>query len=219
MSKVEDGRKYEFEEAAALAKELATAKFDESVEVTVKLGVDTKRSDQQVRGSVSLPAGTGKQIRVIAFAVGEMAEKAKQAGAVEAGAEDLIEKVTGGWFDFDVAVAHPEMMPKVGRLGRVLGPKGLMPSPKAGTVTENVEKAVREYIGGRVEYRADATGCVHAIVGKASFTVEDLVANIQVFMEHILAARPSGAKGVYMERAHMATTMGPGIEISLGSFK
>jgi len=213
--KVEKGRKYSIDEASRLAKETATAKFDESVEVTLQLGVDGKRSDQMVRGSVSLPKGTGKTVRVIAFAQGEMAEKARAAGAVEAGADDLIAKINEGWTDFDVAVAHPELMPKVGRLGRVLGPKGLMPSPKAGTVTDNVERAVREYIGGRVEYRSDATGCVHALVGKASFAPEDIAANIAAFIEHISAAKPAGVKGIFLRRGYVSSTMGPGIEITL----
>jgi large subunit ribosomal protein L1 len=213
--KVERARKYSVQEAAELIKATATAKFDESVEVTLRLGVDGKRSDQMVRGSVSLPKGTGKAVRVIAFAVGEMAEKAKAAGAIETGSDDLIKKISDGWAEFDVAVAHPELMSKVGRLGRILGPKGLMPSPKAGTVTENVERAVREYMGGRVEYRSDAGGCVHALVGKASFSAADLVENIQAFIEHVSAARPAGVKGIFMRKAVVSTTMGPGIELSV----
>jgi large subunit ribosomal protein L1 len=214
-AKVEKGRKYAVEEAAALVKATAGAKFDESVEITLKLGLDTKRSDQVVRGSVGLPNGTGKSVRVIAFAVGDAAEKAKAAGALEAGGDELIAKINGGWLEFDVAVAHPELMPKVGRLGRVLGPKGLMPSPRAGTVTENVEKAVKEYLGGRVEYRADATGCVHALVGKASFTAAALAENVNVFIDHIAASKPSGVKGVFLQRGFISSTMGPGVEISL----
>jgi len=214
-SKIEPGRKYTVDEAARLVRETATAKFDESVEVTVILGIDGKRSDQMVRGSVSLPKGTGKSVRVIAFAVGEMAEKAKAAGAMEAGADDLIKKISDGWTDFDVAVAHPELMPKVGRLGRVLGPKGLMPSPKAGTVTDNVERAVREYLGGRVEYRSDATGCVHALVGKAAFAPEDIAENVNAFIEHISATRPSGVKGLFIRKVVLSSTMGPGVEINV----
>lgn len=214
-TKVEPGRRYSIEEATQLVKETATAKFDESVEVTLQLGIDGKRSDHMVRGSVSLPKGTGKKVRVIAFAQGEMADKARAAGAIEAGGDDLIAKINGGWTDFDVAVAHPELMPKVGRLGRVLGPKGLMPSPKAGTVTDNVERAVREYIGGRVEYRSDATGCVHALVGKASFNPQDIAENVAAFIDHVAAARPSGVKGIFLRRGFVASTMGPGIEINI----
>jgi large subunit ribosomal protein L1 len=213
--KVERGKKYSIEQAAVIVRETASAKFDESVDVTLKLGIDVKRSDQMIRGSVSLPKGSGKTVRVIAFAVGEMAEKAKAAGAMEAGADDLIKKISDGWTDFDVAVAHPELMSKVGRLGRVLGPKGLMPSPKAGTVTENVERAVKEYLGGRVEYRTDATGCVHALVGKASFKPEDIAENVKAFVEHIAAARPSGVKGVFIRKAVLSSTMGPGVEINV----
>ncbi len=214
-SKVESGRKYSVEEATKLVKDVATAKFDESVEITMQLGIDGKRSDQMVRGSVSLPKGTGKSVRIVAFAVGEMAEKAKAAGAIEAGADDLIKKISDGWTDFDVAVAHPELMSKVGRLGRVLGPKGLMPSPKAGTVSENVVKAVTEYLGGRVEYRSDATGCVHALVGKASFAPEDIAENVNAFVEHISGTRPQGVKGAFVRKIVLSTTMGPGIAVSV----
>ncbi len=215
--RVEKDRRYSIEDAAALIRETATAKFDESIEVTLQLGVDPKRSDQVVRGAVSLPHGTGKTLRVIAFADGETAGRAKAAGAVEAGADELIAKVSEGWLDFDVAIAHPGMMPKVGRLGRLLGPKGLMPSPRSGTVTENVEKAVREYLGGRVEYRADATGCVHALVGKASFAVEQIADNAKVFIEHISAAKPSGVKGAFIRNAYMSSTMGPGLRLALAT--
>lgn len=215
VQKVEKGRKYPVEEAMGIVKETATAKFDESVEVTLCLGIDGKRSDHMVRGSVSLPKGTGKSVRVIAFAVGDQAEKAKAAGAIEAGGDDLIKKVSDGWTDFDVAIAHPELMPKVGRLGRVLGPKGLMPSPKAGTVSENVERAVREYMGGKVEYRSDATGCVHALVGKASFAAPDLAENAKAFIDHVAAARPSGTKGTFLKKGVVSSTMGPGVEIEI----
>jgi large subunit ribosomal protein L1 len=215
--KVEQGKKYSAEQAAAMVKETATAKFDESVDITIKLGIDVKRSDQMIRGSVSLPKGSGKAVRVVAFCVGEMADKARAAGAIEAGSDDLIKKITDGWTEFDVAVAHPELMSKVGRLGRVLGPKGLMPSPKAGTVTENVERAVKEYIGGRVEYRTDATGCVHALVGKASFSPEDIAANVMAFIEHIAASRPSGVKGLFIRKAVISSSMGPGVEIAVAT--
>ncbi|MCD6404900.1 MAG: 50S ribosomal protein L1 [Planctomycetes bacterium] len=215
-AQVDRTRKYEVGEAVALVKATATAGFDESVEVTLKLGIDPKRSDQMVRGSVSLPAGTGKKTRVIAFALGEAAEKAKAAGAIEAGGDELVKKISDGWMDFDVAVAHPEMMSKVGRLGRTLGPRGLMPSPKAGTVTEKVEQAVKEYIGGRVEYRADETGCVHVLVGKVSFSPEALAENVEAFIEHITAVKPVVVKGAYIRRGFVASTMGPGVELDLG---
>ncbi|MHC4713313.1 MAG: 50S ribosomal protein L1 [Planctomycetota bacterium] len=214
---VEKDRRYSIEDAAALVRETATAKFDESIEVTLQLGVDPKRSDQVVRGAVSLPHGTGKTLRVIAFADGETADKARAAGAVEAGADELIAKVSEGWLEFDVAIAHPEMMSKVGRLGRLLGPKGLMPSPRSGTVTENVEKAVGEYLGGRVEYRADATGCVHALVGKASFASEQLADNTKAFIEHVSAAKPSGVKGTFIRSGYMSSTMGPGLRLALAT--
>ncbi len=216
VDQVERGKRYEIEEAVEAIKKTATAKFDESVEITLKLGIDPRRSDQMVRGAVSLPGGTGKKVRVIAFAVGEMAEKAKAAGAIEAGADELVARVQDGWTDFDVAVAHPEMMSKVGRLGRILGPRGLMPSPKSGTVTDNIERAVKEYLGGRIEYRADATGCVHALLGKVSFSTEALAENVRAFIEHVVAAKPGNTKGVYMRRGYIASTMGPGVEIALG---
>jgi large subunit ribosomal protein L1 len=213
--KVEAGSKRTVAEAAQLVKENATAKFDESIEIAIRLGIDVKKSEQMIRGSVSLPKGTGKSVRVIAFCLGEMVEKAKAAGATEAGSDDLIKKITDGWADFDVAVAHPELMSKVGRLGRILGPKGLMPSPKAGTVTENVERAVREYMGGRVEYRSDSTGCLQALVGKASFNPEDIVENVNAFIEHIVAAKPGGVKGAFIRKAVLSSTMGPGVEINV----
>jgi len=216
---VEKGRRYEIEEAAALVKKTATAGFDETVEITLQLGVDTRRSDQVVRGAVSLPHGTGKEVRVIVFADGEAAEAARDAGAVEAGADELVEKVANGWLDFDVAIAHPQVMSKVGRLGRILGPKGMMPSPRSGTVTENVAKAVQDYIAGRVEYRADATGCVHAPVGKASFTVEQLAENARTFIGHVAAQRPAAARGVFLRKGCMSATMGPGVELALGRVK
>lgn len=216
VSEVEKGRRYEISDAVDLVKKTATAGFDETVAVTLKLGVDPKRSDQVVRSAVSLPHGIGKEVRVIAFAEGEVAEEARQAGAVEVGADELVEKISGGWLEFDVAIAHPGMMSKVGRLGRVLGPRGMMPSPRSGTVTENVAGAVREYMAGRVEYRADATGCVHAPVGKASFSSEQLAENVRAFIDNVAAQRPAVSKGVFLRKGYIAATMGPGVEISLG---
>jgi large subunit ribosomal protein L1 len=212
---VEKGRRYSIEEAVGLVKKTATAKFDESVEVMLQLGIDPKRTDQMVRGAISLPKGTGKKVRIIAFAVGQAAEEAMAAGAVEAGDDDLIAKVQGGWTDFDVAIAHPELMSKVGRLGRILGPKGLMPSPRSGTVTDKVAEAVEAYMGGRVEFRADAGGCVHALVGKVSFAEADLAENIRAFVDHVAGLKPSATKGIYMRKGCIASTMGPGVEIAV----
>jgi large subunit ribosomal protein L1 len=186
---------YEIGEAVGLLKKLRHSRFDETVEICIRLGLDTRQADQQVRGSVALPAGLGKKMRVIAFCEGEEAGGAKDAGAVEAGGDELIEKISQGWLDFDVAVASSKMMPKVVKLGRILGPKGLMPSPKSGTVVEDVPAAVKEFMAGKVEYRADAGGNIHAPVGKLSFSDEDLATNIETLVEHIRMARPSGAKG------------------------
>jgi len=219
VAEVDKQQRYDLDEAVELVKGLATANFDETVEITLKLGIDPKHSDQVVRGAVSLPAGTGKSVRVVAFAEGEDAEKAKEAGALEAGGDELVEKVQGGWMDFDVAVAHPQMMSKVGRLGRILGPRGLMPSPKAGTVTENVAGAVKAYLGGRVEYRVDDSGCLHVPVGKASFPAEDLKANVTAFMDHLTASRPAGVRGAFLQGGWLSTTMSPAVPLNVGQFR
>ena len=207
---------YEINEAVSLLKKFHHSGFDETVEICIKLGLDTRQADQQIRGSVALPAGLGKKVRVIAFCEGEEIQKAKEAGAVEAGGEEVIEKISQGWLDFDVALANPKMMPKVVKLGRILGPKGLMPSPKSGTVAEDVPGAVKEFMAGKVEYRAGAGGNVHAPVGKLSFTEEDLVTNIEAFAEHIRMARPSGAKGTYIQKITLSSSMSPGIPVALG---
>ena len=200
--------------AVTKLKEFATTKFDQTVEIAMRLGIDPKQSDQVVRGSVSLPGGIGKTVRVLVFAQGEKAESAKAVGADFIGGADLAEKIKGGWTDFDVAIASPDMMGVVGPLGRTLGPRGLMPSPRSGTVTEDVAGAVKEYKGGKVEYRADAGGNVHAIVGKLSFPEEKLVENITAFINHIRAAKPAAVKGQFVRSVTISATMSPGIPIA-----
>lgn len=189
--------------------------FDQSIELVMNLGIDPKQADQMIRGSVSLPKGIGKTKRVIAFCADEMADQAKAAGAIEAGADDLVKKVSDGWLDFDVAVAHPSLMGKVGKLGRVLGPQGKMPSPKSGTVTPDIEQAVRDYAAGKLEYRNDAGGNIHAVVGKASFPDADLKENIEAFMNHIRKAKPPAARGQYIKRVCVSATMTPAVTVAL----
>ncbi len=200
-------------EAVELARTLATATFDETVELAVRLGVDPRKADQVVRGTVSLPSGTGKDVRVAVFAQGEAATAARAAGADHVGDDDLAKQVEGGMLDFDVAIATPDMMPVVGRLGRVLGPRGLMPNPKSGTVTDDVAKAVGEFKGGKVEYRTDRYGNVHVPIGKVSFDSAALMANFNTVIDELQRAKPSSAKGRYMRKVTVATTMGPGIRI------
>ena len=183
--------------------------------MSIKLDIDPRQADQLVRGSFSLPKGTGKTLRVICFAEGEMAEKALEAGAIEAGGEELAKKVQGGWLDFDVAVAHPGTMRFVGRLGKTLGPKGLMPSPKSGTVTPDVVTAVKEFKGGKIEFRNDSFGNIHVPVGKLDFTKEDLIENISAMIGHIKNARPQAVKGIYMKTVFLSTTMGPGLALAV----
>ena len=203
-------------EAVALVKTLASAKFDETVEVAVRLGVDPRKADQMVRGTVALPSGTGKDVRIAVFAQGDAATEARAAGADFVGADDLAAEVEGGMLDFDVAIATPDLMPQVGKLGRVLGPRGLMPNPKTGTVTMDVGKAVADFKGGKVEYRTDRYGNVHVPVGKASFEFAALSANLRVVLEELERAKPSSAKGRYFKRITLATTMGPGVKIDPG---
>ena len=205
---------YEVEAALELVKNLAKAKFDETVDVAFRLNLDPRHADQQVRGAVVLPHGSGKTRSVLVFAKGEKAKEAEEAGADFVGAEELVEKIQGGWFGFDVAVATPDMMGVVGRLGKLLGPKGLMPNPKVGTVTFEVGKAVKEITAGKVEYRVDKTGIIHAPVGKASFTVEKLRDNFQTLAEAIIKAKPSGAKGQYIKSVTVSSTMGPSVKIN-----
>jgi large subunit ribosomal protein L1 len=211
---IDRNKLYDPEEAVELVKQTAKAKFDETIELSVRLGVDPRHADQQVRGAVVLPHGTGKTVRVLVFAKGDKATEAEKAGADYVGAEEMVAKIQGGWFDFDVCVATPDMMGVVGRLGRVLGPKGLMPNPKSGTVTMDVTKALNEIKAGKVEYRVDKTSIVHVPVGKGSFEAEKLTANLRTLMEAIIKARPASAKGVYIRSAVISSTMGPGIKLN-----
>ncbi len=206
-------------EAIRLLKELPPARFDETVEVSFRLGVDPRKADQMVRGTVSLPHGTGRSVRVAVFATGEKAREAREAGADVVGGEELVERVLKGAIDFDAAVATPEMMPAVGRAGRVLGPRGLMPNPKSGTVTGDVAKTVREIKAGKVEYKVDRTGNVHLVIGKRSFDERKLLENYLAVVEEILRAKPSAAKGKYVKGATIASTMGPGIRIDPARLK
>jgi large subunit ribosomal protein L1 len=203
------------DDAVKVLKQFNTAKFDQSVECVMSLGIDSKQADQLVRGSLSLPKGIGKSFKVIAFCESDVAEKAKAAGAIEAGADDLIQKVQGGWTDFDVAISTPGMMRLVGRLGRVLGPTGKMPSPKAGTVTDDVITAVKEYAAGKQEFRNDAGGNVAMVVGKISFAEEDLKANIEAYINHIKRVKPASSKGAYVRRCVISATMSPSLEIQV----
>lgn len=200
-------------EAVELVKSLASAKFDESIDVSMALGVDPRKADQIVRGTVALPSGTGKDVRVAVFATGDAAAAAAEAGADVVGGEDLVADVEGGMLDFDLAIATPEMMPQVGKLGRVLGPRGLMPNPKTGTVTPDTAKAVTEFKGGTVEYRTDRYGNVHVSIGKASFEPDALRANLSMLIEELNRVRPSAAKGRYIRKLTLSSTMGPGVKV------
>ncbi len=214
---VEESKEYELKEAVSVLKTFNKTKFDETVDIVMKLGVDPKHSDQIVRGSFSLPKGIGKEVRVVVFASGDKIELAQKAGAVEAGGDDLLKKVEGGWLDFDVAISTPDMMGKVGKLGRVLGPQGKMPSPKSGTVTNDVETAVKEFKEGKIEYRTDAGGNVHVPVGKTSFPEEDLAENIRSFIKHIVSNKPPAAKGTFVQKISISSTMSPGVRVALAS--
>ncbi len=217
--KLEKGKVYTKEEAVKLVKETSVSKFDSSVEIAIRLNLDTKKADQQLRGAIVLPHGTGKTKKVLVVARGENATKAKEAGADYVGDTDILEKIEKeNWFEFDVMIATPDMMPLLGKLGKVLGPKGLMPNPKTGTVTMDVQKAVEEVKAGRVTYRTDSFGNVHGIIGKASFTEEQLLENFDAFVGTILKIRPASVKGDYVKNISIATTMGPGIKVSLNSF-
>ena len=209
---------YDPEEAVTLVKQTAKAKFDETVEISVRPGVDPRHADQQVRGTVVLPNGTGKTKTVLVIAKGPKAEEATAAGADFVGAEDMIAKIQGGWFGFDVCIATPDMMGLVGRLGRVLGPKGLMPNPKTGTVTMDVTKAITETKAGKVEYRVDKTAIIHCPLGKASFSEQQLTENLRTLMDAIIKAKPSAAKGTYVKSAVISSTMGPGIKLNALKF-
>ncbi len=217
-AKVNRDTKYAIKDAVALAKELSFVKFDESVDVAINLGVDPRHADQMVRGAAVLPHGLGKTVRVVVFAQGDQAKEATAAGAEHVGAEDLVEKILGGWTDFDACIATPDMMKHVGKLGRVLGPRGLMPNPKVGTVTLNVGKAVNDMKAGRVEFRVDKAGIIHAPIGRRSFPIEKLVENVSSLYDIILRAKPSAAKGTYVKGVTVSTTMGPGIDVDPSSF-
>lgn len=206
-------------EAVTLVKSMASAKFDESVDVSIRLGVDPRKADQMVRGTVALPAGTGKDIRVAVFATGEAADQAREAGADIIGADDLAAEIEGGKMDFDLVIASPDMMPVVGRLGRVLGPRGLMPNPKTGTVTPDVGKAVSEFKGGKVEYRTDRYGNVHVQLGRAGFEPPALEENFRAVIDEIQRARPASAKGRYIKKITVSSTMGPGVHVDLNRLK
>jgi large subunit ribosomal protein L1 len=201
--------------ACAVVKDTSTARFDASVEAHIRLGVDPRQADQMVRGTVSLPNGTGKTLRVLAFVGGDKAREAQEAGADHVGGDDLVERIKGGWTDFDVAVATPDMMSKVGPLGRILGPRGLMPNPRSGTVTFDIGRAVREVKGGRVEYRTDRWGIVHVAIGKVSFSEEKLHENLAALMEALMRSKPSTSKGQYLRTLYLAATMGPSVPVDV----
>jgi large subunit ribosomal protein L1 len=213
QAKVDKGRTYAPLEAVRLVKDAAAAKFDETVEVHFRLGIDTRQADQQVRGSVSLPHGTGKTVRVAVFAEGDKAREAEAAGADVVGSDDLVEKIQGGFLDFDATVATPDQMAKVGRLGKILGTRGLMPNPKLGTVTMDVDRVVKELKAGRVEYRADKYGICHVGIGKVSFDEKSLVENYGTILDEILRAKPASSKGRYIKSVTLASTMGPGVKV------
>jgi large subunit ribosomal protein L1 len=215
LAELDTQKLYGVDEAIALAKANATSKFDETIEIALNLGVDPRHADQMVRGVVTLPAGTGKDVRVAVFAKGDKADEATKAGADVVGAEDLMETIQGGQIDFDRVIATPDMMGIVGRLGKVLGPKGLMPNPKLGTVTPNVAEAVKAAKGGQVEFRVEKAGIIHSGIGKASFTEADLRRNFDAFVDAIVKAKPSGAKGKYVKKAALSSTMGPGLKLDV----
>ena len=213
---IEAGKFYTPAEAMDLVKKTATAKFDETIELHVRLGVDPKYPDQQVRGAIVLPNGTGKSKRVLVFAKGEKVKEAEAAGADFVGSDEIVQKIQGGWLDFDVAVATPDMMGTVGRLGKILGPRGLMPNPKLGTVTMDLQKAISEVKAGKVEYRTDKAGNVHVAIGKASFDAEKLQQNFQALMDTLIRVKPAAAKGQYIRSITVSATMGPGVPVQLG---
>ncbi|MBC5638539.1 MULTISPECIES: 50S ribosomal protein L1 [Ornithinibacillus] len=216
---IDRSKSYDINEAVALLKETAKAKFDETVEVAFRLGVDPKKADQQIRGAMVLPNGTGKTQRVLVFAKGDKVKEAEAAGADYVGDQDLINKINQGWFEFDVIVATPDMMAEVGKLGRVLGPKGLMPNPKTGTVTFEVEKAIKEIKAGKVEYRVDKQSNIHVPIGKISFDNQKLVENFEALVETIVKVKPQAAKGVYMKNVAITSTMGPGIRVDVSNYR
>lgn len=219
LAKVDRNQRYPLADSLRLVKETACAKFDETVELAIRLGVDPRQADQNIRGTVSLPHGMGKAVRVLAFAKGDKEKEAQEAGADFVGSDELIKKITEGWLDFDKAVATPDMMGAVGRIGKVLGPRGLMPNPKTGTVSVDIGKAVKEIKAGKLEFRVDKAGIVHVPVGKASFDAEQLIDNVNAVLTSILRAKPASAKGNYVKGITVATTMGPGIKIDLAQIR
>lgn len=216
LEKFDRTRKYTLREAIELAKELSTAKFDETIEIHVKLGVDPRKADQMVRGTVTLPHGTGKERKVLVLTGGEKEKEALEAGADYVGLDEYIEKIEKGWLDFDAVVATPDAMPRVGKLGRILGPRGLMPNPKTGTVTFDVGRVVREIKKGKIDFKVDRTGVVHAPIGKASFETDKLYENAIEFLRELQRVRPQAFRGTYMKTVHISSTMGPGIEVDMG---
>ena len=219
LAKVDRSQRYLLEDSLRLLKETARAKFDETVEMAIRLGVDPRQADQNIRGTVTLPHGMGKPVRVLAFAKGEKEKEAQEAGADFVGSEELIKKISEGWLDFDKAVATPDMMGAVGRIGKVLGPRGLMPNPRTGTVTMDIGKAIKEIKAGKLEYRVDKAGIVHVPVGKASFGPEQLIDNARAVLTSVLRAKPASAKGNYIKGVTVTTTMGPGIKIDLAQVR
>ncbi len=214
MALIEKSKLYDPAEAVALVCQTAKAKFDETIELHIRLGVDSRHADQQVRGAIVLPHGTGKTVRTLVFARGDKAKAAEEAGSDFVGAEELVAKIQGGWFDFDVVIASPDMMAVIGRLGKVLGPKGLMPNPKAGTVTPDVARAVKEAKAGKIEYRLDKTNIIHCPIGKASFGAEKIAENFNALVSAVIKAKPAAAKGQYIKSCVIASTMGPGVKIN-----
>jgi len=214
VKEINNDELYEYQDALKLVKDLSKAKFDETIEIAIRLNVDPRQADQQVRGAVVLPHGTGKTRSVLVFAKGEKAKEAEAAGADFIGDDDMVEKIKGGWFGFDVAVATPDMMGTVGKLGKLLGPKGLMPNPKVGTVTFDVARAIKEIKAGKVEYRVEKSGIVHAPIGKASFTQDKIEENFQTLMDAIIKAKPQGAKGQYIKSVVLSSTMGPAVKLN-----
>jgi large subunit ribosomal protein L1 len=219
LEKVDRNQRYQLEDSLKLVKETARAKFDETVDMAIRLGVDPRQADQNIRGTVALPHGMGKTVRILAFAKGEKEREAQEAGADFVGSDELIKKISEGWLDFDKAVATPDMMAAVGRIGKILGPRGLMPNPKTGTVSLDIGKAVREIKAGKLEFRVDKAGIVHVPVGRASFSAEQLLDNARVVLLTVLRAKPASAKGNYVKGVTVATTMGPGIKIDLAQIR
>jgi len=213
--RVDKTKQYSLEEAIEMVKQHAHAKFDETVDIAVNLGIDPKKSDQMVRGTVVLPHGVGKKIRVIAFAKGEKAKEAQEAGAQYVGAEDLVEKISGGWLDFDKAVATPDMMGIVGKLGKILGPRGLMPNPKTGTVTFDIGKSIKDIVAGKVDYKTEKAGIVHVSIGKVSFDTQRLIDNARAVLDSIIKAKPPTSKGTYLKKLSISSTMGAGITVDV----